>query len=161
MHILTRCSVLVFCFFLYAGLADAAPHYVQSPPLSTISIKVGEVSGTTPVQVPIITWGGDIATIFANGSSADTAAGSIFAQKGLQFKLVREDVFPKQVQAYLEGKSPYLRGTMGMINMAAEVTAKDPRTRPVIIYQMTWSSGGDALVVKSGIHKVRDLRGKT
>jgi ABC-type nitrate/sulfonate/bicarbonate transport system substrate-binding protein len=61
----------------------------------------------------------------------------------------------------MQGKSPYLRGTVGMINMAAEALSVDPKTAPVVIYQMTWSAGGDALVVKPGIHGVKDLKGKT
>lgn len=156
-------SILLFlCFFWVSSLA-AAPNYVQSPPLkeAVAKVKVGEVSSKGPLQVPLITWGGDLATLLANGKNTTTAAGSIFAQKGLQFKLVREDVFAKQVQAYMEGKSPYLRGTLGMITMAAEVLNQDPKTQPVLIYQKTWSVGGDALVVKPGIEAVKDLRGKT
>jgi ABC-type nitrate/sulfonate/bicarbonate transport system substrate-binding protein len=48
-----------------------------------------------------------------------------------------------------------------MINLAVEAASRDPRTKPVVIYQMTWSAGGDALVVKSGIRSVKDLRGKS
>jgi len=33
-------------------------------------------------------------------------------------------------------------------------------TRPVVVYQHSWSAGGDALVVKGGINSVGDLRGK-
>jgi ABC-type nitrate/sulfonate/bicarbonate transport system substrate-binding protein/outer membrane protein OmpA-like peptidoglycan-associated protein len=141
--------------------AAAAPKYVQSPPLSETlaSASVGEVAPS--FQVPIITWGGDIATIYANGNQAQTAPGSLFAADGQTFTLVREDVFSKQVEAYLSGRSPYLRGTLGMINMAAEVLSKDPRTKPVVVYQLTWSAGGDALVVKPGIGSARDLKGKT
>jgi outer membrane protein OmpA-like peptidoglycan-associated protein len=145
-----------------AAAVEAAPQYVPSPPLREVlaAAAVGEV-GSGVVQVPIITWGGDIATIYANGNQARTRAGSLAAAEGLDLNLVREDVFSKQVQAYLAGKSPYLRGTMGMVNMAAEVLGKDPRTKPVVIYQLTWSAGGDALVVKSGIGAARDLKGKT
>ena len=52
--------------------------------------------------------------------------GSIFGKLGLNLRLVREDVFAKQVEAYLAGRSPYLRGTLGMINMAAEVASTRP-----------------------------------
>ncbi|MGH8676138.1 MAG: ABC transporter substrate-binding protein, partial [Burkholderiales bacterium] len=72
-----------------------------------------------------------------------------------------EDVFAKQLEAYLSGRSPYLRGTLGMLNMATEAAARDSRTRPIVIYQLTWSAGGDALVVKGSIKTTRDLRGKT
>lgn len=140
--------------------AQAKPRYVQAPPLTeVVRTPVGQVPAG-PVQVPIITWGGDIATILANGNARRTASGSVFERQGLDLTLVREDKFPKQVEAYLSGRSPYLRGTLGMLNMAAEVLTKDPRTRPVVVYQLTWSAGGDALVVKSGIHAAKDLKGK-
>jgi outer membrane protein OmpA-like peptidoglycan-associated protein len=48
-----------------------------------------------------------------------------------------------------------------MINMAAEIANKDPRTRIVLVYQMTWSTGGDAIVVRDGIKSIKDLEGKT
>jgi ABC-type nitrate/sulfonate/bicarbonate transport system substrate-binding protein len=113
------------------------------------------------VQVPIITWGGDIATILANGNAKTTEKNSVFGKLGLNLRLAREDVFERQLDAYLSGRSPYLRGTLGMIHMAAEAAGRDARTRPVVIYQMTWSAGGDALVVKSNVKTAKDLRGKT
>jgi len=144
------------------GAAGAAPQYVDPQPLAKTlaAVPIGAVAGG-PTQVPIITWGGDIATIHGNGNQPRTAAGSVFAQEGLDLTLVREDVFAKQVEAYLAGRSPYLRGTLGMINMAAEIAGKDSRTKPVVVYQLTWSAGGDALIVKSGIGSARDLRGRT
>ena len=139
----------------------AAVQYVTLEPLAkSVTTPVGIVA-TGVTQVPVITWGGDIATVLANGNAATTTASSIFGKAGLNLRLVREDVFGKQVDAYLGGRSPYLRGTLGMINMAAEVTSRDPRTKPVIIYQMTWSAGGDALVVNPAIRSVKDLRGKS
>jgi ABC-type nitrate/sulfonate/bicarbonate transport system substrate-binding protein/outer membrane protein OmpA-like peptidoglycan-associated protein len=146
----------------FAVSAGAAPKFVESPPLATVvgATAVKDVAaGTT--QVPIITWGGDIATLLGNGNQAATQPGSIFATEGLDLKLVREDVFAKQLESYLSGRSPYLRGTVGMVNLAADALEKDPRTKPVVIYQMTWSAGGDALVVKSGIGSARDLKGRT
>jgi len=144
-----------------SGFAYAAD-YIQSPPLSQeIKVSAKKVEQKDYVQVPLITWGGDIATILANGNAETTAPNSIFAQKGLKFRLFREDDFKKQIEAYLTGKTPFLRGTMGMINMASDVICRDPGTKPIIIYQMTWSSGGDCLVVKSGINAARDLKGKT
>jgi len=150
---------------LVASLAAAnvaqAVQYVNPVPMGkSATTPVGNVAaGVT--QVPLITWGGDIATVYANGNQATTTPSSIFGKLGLQLRLVREDVFAKQLDAYLSGRSPYLRGTLGMINMAAEAASRDPRTKPVIVYQMTWSAGGDALVVGENIHSVKDLRGKS
>lgn len=143
-----------------AGYAHAVQYVTPGPLSKSITTPVGAV-GSGPTQVPVITWGGDVATVFANGNGARTSPTSIFGKQALQLHLVREDVFSKQVEAYLSGRSPYLRGTLGMINMAAEVASRDPRTKPVVIYQMTWSVGGDALVVGAGIKSVKDLRGKS
>jgi ABC-type nitrate/sulfonate/bicarbonate transport system substrate-binding protein len=144
-----------------ASSTIAQGQFVQSPPLAqVVTTPVGAVA-PGPVQVPIITWGGDIATILANGNTKLTQKSSIFGKLGLSLRLAREDVFAKQLDAYLAGRSPYLRGTLGMINMAAEAARRDPRTIPIVIYQLTWSSGGDALVVKSGVRSARDLKGKT
>lgn len=155
-------SILWIAVCVFLGVpALALANYVQSPPLSqVVKTSVGPVQGGV-TTVPYITWGGDIATIHANGNSDLTTSNSIFGQNGLKLKLVREDDFVKQVSNYISGKTPYLRGTMGMINMAAEVAGKDERTKPVIIYQMTWSSGGDAVVARENVKKAKDLCGKT
>ncbi len=143
------------------GAAHAAPKYVKSTQLDQAArTPVGAVaSGAT--TVPLITWGGDIRTIYANGMALNTAKGSIFNSMGLNLRLAREDVFANQVRNYRAGKTPYLRGTLGMINMAAKHLNDDPRIKPIVIYQMTESAGGDALVVKSGIKTAKDLKGKT
>lgn len=152
-----------YLFFTGLSQALAAPGYVESPPFAQVlaGVPVQDVKTQRPLRVPIITWGGDIATLHANGDGRRTKAGSPFDALGLDLELVRKDVFSEQLKAYLDGSSPYLRGTLGMINLAAEALSRDPRTKPVVIYQMTWSAGGDALVVKPGIHAAKDLRGKT
>ncbi len=145
------------------ALALNAAQYIEQKPLrDVVKTPVRSYTRNGPAdQLPIITWGGDIATIFGNGSATNTAPNSIFAKQGLNFRLVRQDVFTNQLVGYMGGQSPYLRVTLGMLNQAAELLNQDPRTRPVTVYQMTWSSGGDVLVVKSGINSIEDLRGKT
>lgn len=153
-------AVTVLAFSV--GVTQAGVQYVDSPPLAeVVKAQVGDVKQNAQTVVPLITWGGDIATILANGNTEITGKQSILGKKGLNLKLVRMDDFKKQVEWFMSGKMPYLRGTMGMINMAAEILSKDSRTKPVVIYQMTWSAGGDCLVVKEGIRTVKDLRGKT
>ena len=160
MSTLLRLACVAY-FALSTGSAVAQGQFIQSPPLAqSVTTAVGAVA-LGPVQVPIITWGGDIATVLANGNAKVTSKSSIFGKLGLNLRLFREDVFATQLEAYLSGRSPYLRGTLGMINMATEAANRDPRTRPVAIYQLTWSAGGDALVVKQSIKATRDLRGKT
>lgn len=143
--------------------AGAVPARAAGPePLArAVAGPVRDCPAAAEITLPLITWGGDIPTIYANGSRAQTAPDSILGKAGLKLKLAREDVFSKQLAAYLRCDSPYLRGTAGMIAMAAEAANADPRTKPVVVYQLTWSAGGDALAVKSEIRSPKDLKGKT
>ncbi len=155
-------AVILLAAMIAAGGASAAPKQVQLKPIGDlVKTQVKSCEDRSAVNLPIITWGGDIATIYANGNQVDTKQGSVFADKGLAFKIFREDVFPRQVEKYLSCETPYLRGTLGMINMAAEAANRDGRTKPVVIYQLTYSAGGDALVVKGNIKKPEQLKGKT
>lgn len=131
-------------------------------PLSSLTTtKVRKYQDSSKMKLPLITWGADLVTVHANGDKIRTASGSAFQQQGLNFELFREDDFIKQVDMYLKGEIVYLRGTMGMLNAAADVTEKDNRTKQVVVYQHSWSAGGDALVVKSGITSIANLKGKT
>ncbi len=147
---------------MFCSISAQAVNYIQIAPMKQIvKGEVGNVQHKDTTIVPIITWGGDIATIYGNGNSTQTGADSILGKLGLNYRLIRQDVFSKQIESYISGETPYLRGTLGMINQASDVLNQDPRTKPVIIYQSTWSVGGDALVVKPGIASAKDLKGKT
>ncbi len=119
---------------------------------------VGNVKAQGVLEVPYITWGGDVATFYANGGLA-TKRGSIFQELGLNLKLVAGDDFVGQVKRYMAGDTPFLRGTLRMIGMASEVVGSDPRTRPVVFLQLTWSQG-DHMVGRAEIETLDDLKGK-
>ncbi|MBN2430513.1 MAG: hypothetical protein JXQ27_03525 [Acidobacteria bacterium] len=122
-------------------------------------VQVGPVRQTSPMAVPFITWGGDMATFYANGGLT-TRSGTIFNKQGLNLKLESGDNFIQQVRDYMSGKTPFLRGTFRMIGMASEVIGSDPRTQGVVIMQMTWSAG-DHMVVRPHLKTISDLKGKT
>jgi hypothetical protein len=118
-----------------------------------VVIKAGDT-----VEVPFILWGGDVATFHANGG-LETRPGTLFHKHGLKVKLTRGDDFDKQVEAYVKGTSPFLRGTMSMLGQASEKICADERTRPVVFLQLTWSAG-DHLVARAGNKTLADLKGK-
>ena len=122
-------------------------------------VAIGKVTQKDPINVPYITWGGDMVTFYANGG-LKTQPGAIFNKQGLNFQLTPGDNFVQQVKDYLSGKTPFLRGTFHMIGMASEAIGKDPRTKGVVTLQMTWSAG-DHMVVRSNIKTIDDLKGKT
>ena len=122
-------------------------------------VRVRPVTAVSPLRVPFIIWGGDMATFHANGG-LKTKPGTIFQKLGLNLQLEPGDDFHQQVRDYMEGKSPFLRGTYRMIGMASDVIGSDPRTRGVVFLQMTWSAG-DHMVGRRTIEDAADLRGKT
>ena len=74
------------------------------------------------LEVPFITWGGDVATFLANGG-LDTKPQSLYGRTGLKIKLTPGDDFVGQVKNYVSGKTPFLRGTFRMLGQASEVIA--------------------------------------
>lgn len=120
-------------------------------------VQVGPVAKGT-VQVPYLTWGGDVATFLANGDMK-TKKGSTYDKLGLEMQLVAGDDFIGQVKNYMTGKTPFLRGTMHMMGLASEVIGADPRTKPVVLFQLSWSAG-DHIVGRKSIRNLNDLKGK-
>ncbi|MGA1868446.1 MAG: phosphate ABC transporter substrate-binding/OmpA family protein [bacterium] len=131
--------VVVLLLSIHPSIAQTIEYLDAKSLKEVIHVKAKPVSEGT-LRVPLITWGGDTATILALTSG-------IFKEEGLNVELFAENNFPKQIEECLSGKSPYLRGTMGMINAASEVFNEQGKDLTVI-YQMTWSTGGDAMVVR-------------
>lgn len=157
-------SISAFGAALLISVAATAQtgNYVDMDVMNNVVTEgIRDCRGGEGTNVPLITWGGDMITIHANGDSLTTQAGSVFADEGLNVTLKREDIFTKQVEAYVRCDTPYLRGTQGQLNLAAAVTESDPRTQMITIFQHTWSNGGDALVVRGDITSPADLQGKT
>ncbi|WP_194435382.1 OmpA family protein [Vibrio fluminensis] len=151
---------LITCLLALPMMAQAVTS-VNVVPVESRSLPSTRSVASGPHDLPMITWGGDIATIASNGSNAVTQKSSPFGKSGLAYKLVREDVFQNQLNNYISGKTPFIRGSMSMINMAASAVKGSKNLTPVVFYQLTWSSGGDALVVKNNIKRASDLCGKT
>ena len=148
-----------FCALLAVAVCGSASAQEQRFSELVGAGAVGAVTQTSPLTVPYITWGGDMATFYANGALT-TKAGTLFQKQGLNLRLVAGDDFAQQVRDYRAGKTPFLRGTYRMMGMASEVIGSDPRTKGVVILQLTWSAG-DHLVAREQIKTVSELRGKT
>ena len=122
------------------------------------NVPVKPVEAGKTLSVPYLTWGGDVATFLANGD-LKTQSGSEYQKLGLDLHLVPGDDFVGQVKNYLSGKTPFLRGTVHMLGQASEVLSADPRTKPVIILQLSWSAG-DHVVSRKEIRNLNQLKGK-
>lgn len=147
-------------FVTHLALLFLSAALVAQEPFSNLlgPVKTGVVSKSGPIEVPYILWGGDVATFLANGD-LKTQPGSIFKESGLDVQLVNGDDFVGQVRNYMQGKSPFLRGTMHMMGLASEVIGSDAKTKPVIIMQLSWSAG-DHIVGRKTIKNLNDLKDK-
>jgi len=122
---------------------NAQVKYVQLKPMSqVVSTSLKPVRSSDAISLPTITWGGDIATVYAE-------INDIFKKNDLTITLRNEDNFKDQVQRCLNGETPYLRGTKGMIKMASDAF-KAAGTELVEIYQISFSNGDDAVVFRPG-----------
>lgn len=138
------------------ALLIGSPVYGQTFKELLGDVRVGNVQNATPVNIPYITWGADVAEFYANGGLT-TQPNSIFGKMGLNLKYTSGDDFLQQVRNYMSGKSPFLRGTMRMLGQASEVLGSDPRTKPVVLYQLSWSVG-DHAVSPARIKNLNDLK---
>src|SRR5262245_58129506 len=150
-------TVFLGLFLLLSmGGAQAAPgkvEYLEAKPLSKAVTPRLKPVETGSKLVYIITWGGDVSLVYG-------VQEGLFREAGFDAALTLENDFAKQVQAVLDGKTPYLRGTMGMIN-AATAVFKAAGTDLVVIVQLTWSTGGDTMTVRPSVRTPNDLKGKT
>ena len=137
-----------------AGAQEAFRDVLGDAPVGDVSLTADDA-----IPAPFLTWGGDVATMLANGGET-TQPDSIYADLGLDVVLRNGDDFPAQVRAYLAGDTPLLRGTLRMIGQASGVLGADPRTKPVVFMQLTWSAG-DHLVSRGGLETLEDLKGAT
>jgi len=147
---------------VFSTAAQAKIDYIELKPADEMvntSVRNCNITGT--IRVPGIAWGADITLSLANGNAKRTARGSIMADQGLDLQIYRQDNFAQQLSDYMSCKTPYLRGTVGMVSSASDLLNADPRTKPVYIFKYSWSAGGDAMVVRDGINSPQDLRGKT
>src|SRR5262245_28093999 len=102
-------------------LASLAPVHAEDPFGKKVGeVAVGDVKPAPAYDLPFLTWGGDVATFLANGGDKQTRDGTLLAKQGLKFNLVPGDDFLGQVKNYLEGKTPYLRGTVSQMGQASE-----------------------------------------
>ena len=93
-----RVIVLSLITSLFSFNSYCSPEFIEPKPLAErIKTTVGNVKKVMPMRVPMITWGGDMVTILANGMDTRTQPDSAMAQAGLDYEFVLQDNFDKQL----------------------------------------------------------------
>ncbi|MDC0434606.1 ABC transporter substrate-binding protein [bacterium] len=149
---------LLFALLALALSTGSAIAQTGAPLAQVVTESVRDCSLDETQDMPLIAWGADAVTIYANGGTMTPSEG-LFSDNGTPLNLSVEDDFANQLRSYLTCESPFLRGTLGMLTAAAPVTEADARTEQVVIFKHSWSAG-DAIVGDENIKSVKDLVGK-
>lgn len=145
--------------FIVTLLAGTAFSQENSFSKLTGELAAQPVKEKAVYDMPWITWGGDVIAFEANGGAETTTPTSAFGKLGLKYNMVQGDNFVSQVKNYMNGETPFLRGTFRMLAQASGVLGSSSDTQPVIILQETYSLG-DHLVARKGISTLNDLKPK-
>lgn len=122
----------------------------------TGQLTVKPVQDKSQWEVPYLTWGGDCPFFDANGG-LETKNGSTYQQMGLNLKFVNGDDFVGQAKRYVQGETPFIRGTDKQFGQGSEVLGSNPAIKPVWFLQLTYSAG-DHVVATANIKTLNDLK---
>ena len=114
---------------------------------------------TNEVRVRLNIWVGCVGGLVANGG-LDTAAGSIYAGKGLKvtFKIIDD---------WTEGSAALASNNVDIMLTTADVWGKDfgqfqdKGVNAHAVFMVDWSRGADGVIGRQGINSIEDLAGKT
>jgi NitT/TauT family transport system substrate-binding protein len=106
-------------------------------------------------------WAGWLPVIAANHGTAANEDSVFFKKYGFKVEMVLMDDPVAARDAFAAGDVHTLWGTVDMMTLFAPELVRDSRTAPRIVQAIDWSNGGDGIVVRSNIHSVAGLRGKT
>ena len=114
---------------------------------------------TNEVRVRVNIWVGCVGGLVANGG-LDTAAGSIFANKGLKVSF-------KIIDDWTDGAAALATNNVDIMLTTVDVWAKDygqfqdKNFGSHAFLMVDWSRGADGVIGRQGINSIEDLAGKT
>ncbi len=100
-----------------------------------------------PLPIPLISWAADAATIEAHGGTLANRRSDLARAMDTKVELELVDDFDQQIVDYVNGHTPFLRGSIGQMLMAAEALETfGADLQPVVFLLLSWSNGADGLV---------------
>ena len=156
-------GLLILVVQARADLGTKTVEFTEPTRPFTVDVsKAGPVDfSSKTLIVPAITWGGDASLIAANHGVEPNRDSAFTKIAGFQVKVALQDDFTKQLEDYVSGKSPCLRGTLDQIALASEALSRDPKLVPRVPVLLSWSGGGDGIVFRRNIKSAHELKGAT
>ena len=112
------------------------------------------------IRVGVVDWGGYAGGQYFNEGFRANRNSRFYKDYGFQVEFKVLNDFVASREAWKSGEVDLLWATID----AFPTEVNDLRRQghePVVVFQSDWSRGGDAIVVRRGINRVADLKGKT
>jgi NitT/TauT family transport system substrate-binding protein len=123
----------------------------------SIGSKLNKAEAQDVIRVCVVTWGGYAGGEYFNGGFKASKESLFYKEYGILVEFVLMDDWDASRAAW-KSNDVNLQWITADAFPTEAVSLKE--FNPKIIFQADWSRGGDAIVVRQGINKVNDLRGK-
>jgi NitT/TauT family transport system substrate-binding protein len=127
---------------------------------TTSPSSANKVDGDKTLKVQLVTWGGYAPGLYFNEGGQANTRSRFYKDYGFKVDFKVENDLINALNAWIAGEYDVLVQTADAYPL---YTAPDDinAIKPRAFMQVDWSRGGDAIIVKRGINKVNDLKGKT
>ena len=115
-------------------------------------------NGEPLIKVSVNTWGGFAGGWLYNEGFASSEKSRFFKEQGILVDFKLQDDFNASRESWKAGEVDLLWSTIDCFTIESEALKE---YEPVVLFQVDWSRGGDAIVVRRGINNVNDLKGKS
>ncbi len=129
------------------------------PPKNPFSPKKKAKGGDDDaIKVQVFTWGGYAGGEYFNEGFKSSPKSRFTKDYGLNVDFVLIDDFDASRQAWIADEVHLLGTTVDALPTEMERLQKYD---PMVVFQVDWSRGGDAIVGKRGVNSINDLKGKS
>jgi NitT/TauT family transport system substrate-binding protein len=129
----------------------------SNTPAPTASTTLKSSNNANTIKVGVVTWPGYVGGQYFNEGFKANEQSRFYKDYGFKVDFQILDDFEASRAAFKSGDVDLLWTTIDAFPTEAASLAD---FQPVIAFQSDWSRGGDAVVVRRGITKVADLKGK-
>jgi len=121
------------------------------------SVKDLAESGVKTIKVGVVTWGGYAGGQYFNKGFVANEESRFYKDYGFFVQFVVLDDFEASRNAWKAGEVDLLWTTVDSYCTETQALAE---FKPKLLFQADWFRGGDAIVAKSSVSKINDLKGK-
>jgi NitT/TauT family transport system substrate-binding protein len=121
----------------------------------------GNATSGDVIKIGVVTWPGYAAGQYMNGGFESSVESRFYKEYGIlvEFKVI--DDFLASRKAFENGDIDLLWCTVDALPTEMSRKGTFASYSPKFLFQADWSRGGDAIVARTGIETVGDLKGKT